>query len=129
MALITLCKKVYIIECTPCNKEIPSIVDAYDRGYYFLCALDDEWILPWYKSIKLNISEIYLPDSCLGIISDVLPNGNLNEIKTRTSIALPKCFPSFIDVKTEDMFPFKIRAGDVVASLCIVPLTECHVIT
>lgn len=113
-----------IIECIPINDKIPSIADSGNRGYCYLCSVENKWIFPFYRFIKFNINKIYLPEHSIGIIS-TLPHHN--SITAKTCI-IPECnFPNGIYVKNNNMFPYYVHAGDRIAVMYVIPLQNFHV--
>lgn len=114
-----------IIECIPINDKIASIAGSSNRGYFYLCAVENKWIFPFYRFIKFNIGEIYLPEHSVGIIS-TLPY-KYTDIIAETYIVPEYCFPNGIYVKNNGIFPYHIHAGDRIAIMHIIPLQDFHV--
>lgn len=130
MALLIMQKPEPIIECVPYDKDIPSISKLAGRGYVHLHALYDTWIFPWkYKKVELNISKIYLPDNCFGIISTMEQILYPNLVEVKTQVVPMKEFPNGIKIRNGYGFmPFKIHAGDKIAILHMVPFVDVHTI-
>lgn len=112
-----------ILEPMPVDSNIPSLSSFFQRemGYY-LYALEDKWVFPFkYTEIKLNIGAISMPDDAIGIIS-----GENNRYRIETT---SRAFEFHtITVTSKKLLPFKIRKGDAVAILSIVPTIVCHVV-
>lgn len=125
MALIR--HEIEIIEHTPYLDTIPSITHQGSRGYFCLHALEDKWIFPFYRFIKLNVDKIFLPENQFTIISTApYPIIDTNSIEVKTQVAPYKNFPIGIYIRNKSKIPYKVLAGDVIAIFHIVPYMDCH---
>lgn len=130
MALTFKLNPESIVECVPYNRDIPSISKEADRGYIYLHALYDTWLFPLkYRDVTLNINKIYLPDNCIGVISTMPQVLYPNLIDMKMQVIPMKHFPNGIKMRNGyGILPYKIHAGDKVAILHMIPITDTHVV-
>lgn len=122
MAFVTY-KEDPILEVTPVDSDIPSLSSfiGVEMGYY-LCALKDKWVLPFKRTkVRLNIASITLPNNTFGILS-----ANCTDYRSETTKVIGSYELYEIAITSKRLLPFKIRQGDAVAVLSVIPFVECH---
>ena len=110
-----------ILEVKSLDNNIPSC-SRYKENLmgYILYAKEDKIIFPFVKNkVKLNVERIELPYNTIGIITCESSKKNiiLNNFANNLSI----------DIYSKQL-PYKIKKGDKVGMLYIIPTIECHVI-
>ena len=113
-----------IIEHDSINPAFNRISSA-NKPLYNLYPLKDKWVFPWkYRTIKLNMNNIYLPDNTVGMIMSysndnfyVLPKAELGPQRLTE-----------IKVKANGLLPVKINVNYPVAFMMVLKPLECHLV-
>ena len=89
---------------------------------YYLYAAEDKWIFPWRRTIRLNISKIYIPDNHLVFTESFDPD--YYDIESRFSDTVM----TSVKVKLKGLIPFKVCIGTPLVKMMLFKPTECHLI-
>lgn len=124
---INIKQEEYIFEYQRKDKNMDSIIQeepGFQRVCYPLLALDNKWIFPWKRQIRLNMSQVYIPDELIGIIFGTSFDYN---VKTKIIVNAAE-YNLTIELNTKGLLPRKINKGDLVAFISLVKTQECHLV-
>lgn len=116
-----------VFEFSAINKEIPAAYVSGEGGLFYLCSLEDTWVLPFIKrKLRLNLDKVYLPKGSVYCITDSMLRMQSRDIVRATDILGCKVFPTSIEVKAKGLLPVKVPAGSPVTSLILFYQMEPH---
>lgn len=121
-------RREYILEVQSLDNSIPSC-SQYQCGEagYFLYSNKTKWVLPFKKNrISLNVAYFTLPNNTIGIVSNKFTNSFLYDVCPSIIMYGGEC--TEINVRSKSLLPFRIKKGEPVATLHIIPALECHVL-
>lgn len=123
MAITTRSK---IFEYSAVDKETAAVTRWSGGCFFALHTLEDTWIWPFYRKVRLNINKVYLPVETVFLIGNA--DGLLHCDSYIQVRDMHGChtFPTSIEVKKKGIFPTKLKKGYPVASLMFLPKVELH---